>query len=497
MSTNVNESDVESTRALVKRLEGTIALSQIKTTENKSATRKPITVLDEETYTKDLEDIIVRDFYPELPTLQEKTEYYEALKTNDLARLREFQLKYGAGGRPSTVYNTPATFETPEPGNRKDSPNQANKPEDTEKKKDDSNKTETKSGTKKLSLDQYLSKNTSEDNASFSEILEETQQKHRDKHSWLFENEETRKQEEKERLALPSVEQQAAIEGNHEIINSWKYQARNALMYVPDGAEYSNEELVEMKKKKPKKIVHDNTRFQNNPWNHSKSREMMKQAASVKALANSGKIGHDGKEILPSESPQVNGYGFMGTPSPAPGVDESPLMTWGEIESTPFRLDPSDALHTTPGPTFKIPDVPRRDELALELAEKASKAHRDKKEKAIKSVQARLSSPSPKFGNKSTSERLNSMSPAAQKLVNSRLRIRTNTDKALRESYTPSPVHRLPGDKTPVRFSPRTTPKSDKTANRTPGSKREGSDLSSLTDNLLNLPKRKTAADFF
>jgi len=49
-------------------------------------------------------------------------------------------------------------------------------------------------GTKKLSLDQYLCKNTSEDNASFSEILEETQQKHRDKHSWLFENEETRKE---------------------------------------------------------------------------------------------------------------------------------------------------------------------------------------------------------------------------------------------------------------------------------------------------------------
>lgn len=52
MSTNVNESDVESTRALVKRLEGTIALSQIKTTENNSVTRKLIKVLDEETYTK-------------------------------------------------------------------------------------------------------------------------------------------------------------------------------------------------------------------------------------------------------------------------------------------------------------------------------------------------------------------------------------------------------------------------------------------------------------
>lgn len=45
-----------------------------------------------------------------------------------------------------------------------------------------------------LSLDAYMSKNTSEDNASFAEILEETQQKHREKHAWLYENESSRKQ---------------------------------------------------------------------------------------------------------------------------------------------------------------------------------------------------------------------------------------------------------------------------------------------------------------
>ncbi|XP_052074632.1 splicing factor ESS-2 homolog isoform X2 [Mytilus californianus] len=493
MSKNVND-DYEKTRALVKRLDGTITLSHLPVDEDKKSV-KNLKVLDEETYTKDLEDIIVRDFYPELPTLQEKTEYYEALKSNDLGKLREFQLKYGTEGRPSSVYNTPATFETPEPDSRKDSPQQHSKQDHVEKKKEETNK-DSKSGTKKLSLDQYLAKNTSEDNASFTEILEETQQKHRDKHAWLFENEKSRTEEEKEHLALPSVEQQAAIEGNHDIINSWKYKTRNSLMYVPDGAEFSNEELVDMKKKKPRKIVHDNTRFQTNPWNRNKSREMMKQAASAKAMANCGKIGHDGKEILPSESPQINGYGFVGTPSPAPGVDESPLMTWGEIESTPFRLDPADAITATPGPTFKIPDVPRRDEIALELAEKASKAHRDKKEKAIKSVQARLSSPAARFG-MSTTDRVASMSPAAQKLVNSRFRIRTHTDKALRDSYSPSPIHRLPGDKTPVRLTPTNTPKSVKTPNRTPGSKREGSDITSLTDNLLKLPKRKTAADFF
>ena len=33
-----------------------------------------------------------------------------------------------------------------------------------------------------------------------------------------------------------------------------------------------------------------------------------------------GKIGHDGKELMPEQSPQVNGYGFVATPSPAPGM---------------------------------------------------------------------------------------------------------------------------------------------------------------------------------
>lgn len=38
------------------------------------------------------------------------------------------------------------------------------------------------------------------------------------------------------------------------------------------------------------------------------------------------------------------------------GVAESPLMTWGEIESTPFRLDGSDTPYTERnlGPSFKV-----------------------------------------------------------------------------------------------------------------------------------------------
>jgi len=75
------------------------------------------------------------------------------------------------------------------------------------------------------------------------------------------------------------------------------------------------------------------------------------------------------------------------------GVDASPLMTWGEIEGTPFRLDGSDTplVLSGRGPVFKIPDVPRRDRLLHKLAEQASKAHRAKKEVALKQATASLS----------------------------------------------------------------------------------------------------------
>jgi hypothetical protein len=40
-------------------------------------------------------------------------------------------------------------------------------------------------------------------------------------------------------------------------------------------------------------------------------------------------------------SPKVQGYGFVATPSPRPGEDVTPFVTWGDVESTPLLLDPS------------------------------------------------------------------------------------------------------------------------------------------------------------
>lgn len=103
--------------------------------------------------------------------------------------------------------------------------------------------------------------------------------------------------------------------------------------------------------KKPREIVHKNTRFNGDPFSKSLNKSQIQQAAalnaqvsaskmsSIKSIstvyscyflnnnANSvtyvqfkqGKVGPDGKELIPHESPAVNGYGYVATPSPAPG----------------------------------------------------------------------------------------------------------------------------------------------------------------------------------
>ena len=150
------------------------------------------------------------------------------------------------------------------------------------------------------------------------------------------------------------------------------------------GVEESANESIDRVKMKPREIIHGNSRFEEDPFDLSKSKKAIAQGAENQAQALQGKIGPDGKEILPSQSPSVNGFGFMGTPSPAPGVDESPLMTWGEIEGTPFRLDGADTPKApTPGPKFFMAGVPKRDQILHNLADEIGKAHRAKKKEAM------------------------------------------------------------------------------------------------------------------
>jgi protein DGCR14 len=52
------------------------------------------TVLKEEKYLDQLETIIQRDYYPDVPKLRAQLEYANAVDVNDVAKIRELQLRY-------------------------------------------------------------------------------------------------------------------------------------------------------------------------------------------------------------------------------------------------------------------------------------------------------------------------------------------------------------------------------------------------------------------
>lgn len=153
---------------------------------------------------------------------------------------------------------------------------------------------------------------------------------------------------------------------------------------------------------------HFSCRFMESPFNENQNKEAISEIAKTQAKTLDGKIGVDGKE-LNKNTPKIGGYSFIKDPSPCPDAMASPLMTWGMIEGTPFRLDGSDTplpklvifFHSmfcqnftyrfknffrTPGPSFRMNEPSKRERIALELAEKASGKDKDRKKKAMEAA---------------------------------------------------------------------------------------------------------------
>lgn len=277
-----------------------------------------------------MENIIQRDFFPDLEKLKAQNEYLEAVEKNDVIKMRDLHLRY-SGRRPTTERLTsPATFETP----------QMYKDNEMIEKQAEPIIVENNMNAPQISLDQYLNVHTSEDNESFKEIMVESERKHREKYSYLY-NEESKSLEERMNLlALPSIEEQCELPAKNLNVDSWGYKNKNYIMYIPDGVEPTKDELIEMSKRK-QEIIHTNTRLSVNPFNEQQSKETITELAKSQAKVKDGKIGVDGKEVV-TETPNVRGYGYVKTPSLNPNDMDSPFMTWGEIEGTPFLLDGSD-----------------------------------------------------------------------------------------------------------------------------------------------------------
>lgn len=296
-------------------------------------------------------------------------------------------------------------------------------------------------------------------------------------------------------MALPDIDKQFEIIERPKNLDMWTYKNKNYLMYIPDGVEFTQEEKVEMAKRKME-IEHSNTRLSVNPFNDNKNKEVIAEAAKANAKGNQDKIGLDGLS-MEQEIPQIRGFSFLKTPSPAPSmIDSSPLMTWGEIEGSPFRLDASDTPSRSSsssfgGPSFKIAETRKREALALQLAESVSEKHREKKMKAMETAKRNMCA-SPHVRN--SLDRLASMSPAAKRLSN--LSRRDNNSWT-----TPSP--RTPKTTSLVKINTPTRATMKEKSHHHNVVTKETSYLggeSTLTDDLLHIPvkeKRSKAADYF
>lgn len=494
--------------------------------------KRKVKVLDEDEFVEKVEKIIERDFFPELEKLKAHNDYIDAKAKGDFATMNRLQAKY-SGCRPGTGDSTfgtgpggrrmtsPATFETPEEPRRENDPR---RPESsgasisgaTGGGNDATNK---ESEEEKDNLDKFLANHTSEDNESFYDLQRETEIKHRIKNAWMYKDEKLFLENKAKEMILPSIEEQAALPEKPDQLETWTYQNINSVFHNPDTLELSYEEKLELAKKQ-KEIKHPNTRLSKVPWKSDKQADLLRRESERQRDMALGKVGADGKELVRPETPMVNGYKLMSmAPSPALGVADSPLMTWGEVESTPFRLEGGNETPLFPiagaGKGFSIKDVPERDKIAKELADKNSRYYRDRKLKAVEQAKTSM-----KVGRAGTGgvarpgSGLPNLSPAAKRLVSGKLGIRLGTDQMLRASYTPSPGRSLSNTPTPYKFksstpTPKKTPgslrkKTPSTKNSivTTGSGRGSTPVAGasktdndgdITDNLLDLPRRKPA----
>ncbi|VDM38370.1 unnamed protein product [Toxocara canis] len=471
------------------------------------------TILPEEDYLEKLQNIIVRDYFPELPRLKAQKEYLDAVAANDLSKIRELQLRYSTKRTerrtsPSARRRSPDVFdaETPGPSRETDVVPDSER-SDVCNRMGDNEAGKEKKLEDKLTVDSYLNKYTSEDNASFEELAALHAKKERVRNAWMYAAEKKHNEELVMRGDEPikAADEQLMIaaapgasDGKPKELDNWTYKARNAVLFNVDEVPLTMEEHLQRQKMNQRIINKQATRF--SQQTHMEPRQSsMARVAMLQAVNQPGKVDISGQEVGVIKASTLD---LVVTPSPAPGVDDSPFMTWGEIEGTPFRLDASDMPVTgvDSAPAFKIPDVPVREKIAQEMTETIAKRYRDKRKAAIRQVEKHHSK-TPGFGSARSTERLLLMSPAARRLATKGLGIRLNSDKALKASCSSSPAWIA---RTGVR-----TPSSSVILRKTPSrTEAEASPLVtnvSITDNLLDFAdtapaqkkSRPSAADFF
>lgn len=327
--------------------------------------KRPKKVIDEETYTDALSQIIARDFFPGLLESETQQEYLDALASKDKSWINN------AGRRLKQVM-TPGRHQRlkrPEPASKQpagqtpigyggDTPM-------TVVSTVPSTVSEAPEVDTNMSLGAFQSKYTSEDNESFYKLLDKQNQKRAEKYGWLWRGNKLPSKQE-----LKQMEVKAKLTANGESLTDdgfsrdrlaiqdkddrpampdmWKSDPQNALMFAPNGVDDNGMETLasraqEASRAPPKTIMYENTRMPVPAVAQEPSRPVSPTLSAVRdAIAGRPRPeDRDSTFADGNETPRVNGYAFVDDEEPEPAAAaDIPAIDLGPGDATPnpFRL---------------------------------------------------------------------------------------------------------------------------------------------------------------
>ncbi|KAJ4985977.1 nuclear protein Es2 [Stagonosporopsis vannaccii] len=307
--------------------------------------KRPAVVLDEDTYVSAVSHIIRRDFFPGLAESDAQREYLNALESKDKAWIRESGKKltqvmtpipYGQRrAADKTRFIRPglsSTDKTPSVWGANTPVTVAGTEVDEE---DDEGLGKLDKVDLDMSLNSFQAKYTSEDQESFSAIIDKHNLKRFEKNKWLHDG---NRFASKQRIAQQKVIAANAASDSTALTvrpsqnlddrpaapTMHKHTAFNTLMFAPDSVEswaptnVSRAETASLAP--PKQTRYANTRLPAEselpPRPASPTLSSIRDAVSGKPRLSASEGGYTG-----SETPRVNGYAFVDAQAPEPDSD--------------------------------------------------------------------------------------------------------------------------------------------------------------------------------
>lgn len=349
--------------------------------------KRPRNVIDEETYTDAISEIIARDFFPGLLETETQQEYLDALDSQDSAwissagrRLQQVMTPGRRKGKRGTSIQTPIRASDTPRGFVGDTPMSVISDVTT------SIQTAGPEVNTNLSLDKFQSMYTSEDNESFYKLIDKQNQKRAEKYAWMWSannklpSKMMLKQKEVEVKLLQSrgslednggARDRLAIRDESEKParpDAWKSKPNNQLMFKPDSVEDSIQTIAQKAQKEsraePKGVAYANTRLPDEETRvedptvpASPSLSAVRDAIAGKRRVSDLESGFNG-----SETPRVNGYAF---------VDDEPEL---EVEVAPpiINLGKGEQVKNP----FVIREQSRREDLHHRMVDKNARTKR-------------------------------------------------------------------------------------------------------------------------